>query len=381
MEVFVSISTRAPRSLAVLALIAAASSLAACSSGNTSQDSDHAKSATAKSASDFGGMDELIAAAKAEGQLNVIGLADDWVNYGEMISTFEKRYGITVNSANPDASSAEGIQAAKNLKGQDTAPDVFDTGVAVAHENTDMFAPYRVSTWDSIPDGYKEESGRWVNAFSGVMSVGYDSKRLSAPKNLDDLLGASYKSAVSMGGDPTQTGGGFAAVGWLSLLNGGSLDDYGPGVDFIGKLKDAGNFLQLDPTPTTIATGEVPMVIDWSFAQLEVENKVPSWKTVVFDGPTYVSFYSQSINKDAPHPAAARLWEEWVFSNEGQDVYLRGNGVPVRLAALEKEGVVDPADVKKATLGTDPATWSTPSIAQIDAANKLLTQRWAAAVG
>ncbi|UNB54438.1 ABC transporter substrate-binding protein [Mycolicibacterium sp. YH-1] len=352
--------------------------LAACgSNGGTPDDG----AAAATSAKDFGGMDGLIAAAQAEGQLNVIGLAEDWVNYGEMISKFEERYNITVNMAAPDASSAEGIQAAKNLEGQDTAPDVFDTGVAVAHANTEMFAPYKVATWDTIPEGFKEESGRWVNAFSGVMSLGYDSARLTAPKNLDDLLGSEYKSAVSMGGDPTQTGGGFAAVGWLSLLNGGSLDDFGAGVDFIGDLKKAGNLLLLDPTPTTIATGEVPMVLDWSFAQLEVADKMPSWETVVFDGPTYVSFYSQSINKDAPHPAAARLWEEWVFSDEGQDIYLRGNGVPVRLAALEGSGAVNPADVKRATLGTDPKTWSSPTIKQIDAANKLLTSRWSATVG
>ncbi|SDL35950.1 putative spermidine/putrescine transport system substrate-binding protein [Microbacterium azadirachtae] len=354
--------------------------LAGCGAVAGGGEADSASS-RATSADDFGGMDGLVAAAQKEGQLNVVGLADDWVNYGEMMSEFEKRYGITVNSASPDASSAEGIQAAKNLDGQDTAPDVFDTGIAVATANTDMFAPYKVSTWDTIPEGYKEDSGRWVNAFSGVMSLGYDSSRLSAPEKLADLLGPEYKSAVSMGGDPTQTGGGFAAVGWLSLLNGGSLDDFGPGIDFVSELKDAGNLLMLDPTPTTIATGEVPMVIDWSFAQLEVAHDMPSWKSVVLDGPTYVSFYSQSINKNAPHPAAARLWEEWVFSNEGQDIYLRGNGVPVRLADLEKAGAVNPKDVERATLGTDPSTWSTPTIGQIDDANSLLTSRWSKAVG
>lgn len=374
-----SLSRTLLRMTAMTTTLVLAGVLAACGADSGGARDGHA--ATATSVQDFGGMDGLIAAAKAEGQLNVIGIADDWVNYGEMMKKFEERYGITVNQAAPDASSAEGIQAAKNLKGQDTAPDVFDTGVAVAHENTDMFAPYKVSTWDSIPQGYKEDSGRWVNAFSGVMSLGYDSKRVTAPAKLADLLGPEYKSAVSMGGDPTQTGGGFAAIGWLSLLNGGSLDNFGAGVDFIAELKKAGNLLLLDPTPTTIATGEVPMVIDWSFAQLEVEQKMPNWKTVVFDGPTYVSFYSQSINKDAPHPAAARLWEEFVFSNEGQDIYLRGNGVPVRLAALEADGAVNPDDVTHATLGTDPKTWTSPTIQQIDAANKVLTSRWSATVG
>jgi hypothetical protein len=60
----------------------------------------------AKSAAELGGMDALIAAAKAEGELNVITLPRDWCNYGEMMDTFSKKYGIKVNSLNPDGGSA-----------------------------------------------------------------------------------------------------------------------------------------------------------------------------------------------------------------------------------------------------------------------------------
>ncbi|MGV0660167.1 ABC transporter substrate-binding protein, partial [Mycolicibacterium pulveris] len=113
------------------------------------------KAGEATSADDFGGMDGLIEAAKKEGELNVIALPPDWANYGTIISTFENKYGIKVNSAQPNASSQEEINAATQQKGKSTAPDVFDLGQSVALANTSMFAPYRVATFDDIPAAFK----------------------------------------------------------------------------------------------------------------------------------------------------------------------------------------------------------------------------------
>jgi putative spermidine/putrescine transport system substrate-binding protein len=93
-------------------------------------------------------------------QLNVIALPPDWTNYGEIIETFSEKYDIEVDSAQPDASSQDEINAAVQLKGTDRAPDVFDLGPAVAIANADMFAPYKVQTWDDIPDELKDADGR-----------------------------------------------------------------------------------------------------------------------------------------------------------------------------------------------------------------------------
>lgn len=357
--------------------------LVACSSssgdaaGSVSATQD---ASTAKSAADFGGMEALVQAAQEEGQLNVIALPEDWANYGAIISGFEEKYDITVNSASPDASSAEEIQAADNLQGQDTAPDVFDLGTAVALENTAKFAPYQVETWDDIPAANKHPEGLWVNNYSGIMSLGYDSDKLPEPTALADLLGADYRGSVALNGDPTQAGAAFAAVGWLAALNGGGVDDFGPGIDFVGDLRAAGNFLPLDPTPATIASGETPAVLDWSFNNVAVTQDVPSWKTVVLPGAAYVSFYNEAINADAPNPAAARLWQEWIFSDEAQALFLEGNAVPVRIDALTESGAVDEKLIDAATFGTSGADWVSPDEAQTAAANAVLAERWAAAI-
>jgi putative spermidine/putrescine transport system substrate-binding protein len=300
--------------------------------------------ATATSAADFGGMDQLIAAAQAEGQLNVIALPPDWANYGKMIETFAEKYGIEVNSAQPDASSQDEINAANQLRGQDRAPDVFDLGGAVALRNTDLFAPYKVATWDDIPDELKAPDGLWVSDYGGYMSIGYDAGAVPDVTAVADLLKPEYRGRVALNGNPTQAAAGFNGVMMAALANGGSADDIAPGVEFFGQLKQAGNFLPVDPTPATIASGQTPVVIDWEYNNVGQGATLAGqrdWKTVVPDNAIVGAFYVQAINKDAPHPAAARLWQEFLYSDEGQNIWLQGFARPVRLEAMVAAGTAD----------------------------------------
>ena len=120
--------------------------------------------ATATSAEDFGGMDALVEAAQAEGTLNVIALPPDWANYGEMLDTFSEKYDIEINSASPDGSSQDELNAVESQRGQDRAPDVLDLGTAFARQAQaqDLLAPYQVETWDEIPEDQKDPDGPLV---------------------------------------------------------------------------------------------------------------------------------------------------------------------------------------------------------------------------
>jgi putative spermidine/putrescine transport system substrate-binding protein len=337
--------------------------------------------ATATSAEQAGGMDALIAAAKQEGQLNVIALPPDWTNYGEVISTFSQKYGIKVNSAQPDGSSQDEINAAKQLKGTDRAPDVFDLGPAVATANADLFAPYKVSTWDDIATELKDPEGRFVSDYGGFMSIGYDAKKVPAPTSVQDLLKPAYKGKVALNGDPTTAGAAFAGVVMAALGSGGSADDIAPGVEFFRKLKAAGNFLPVDPTPATIASGQTPVVIDWDYTNaaqtVALAGKV-DWKVAVPSDAVVGSYYVQAINKEAPHPAAARLWEEFLYSDEGQNLWLKGFGRPVRAEAMDKAGTIDKAAFAKLPATSGTAVFQTE--AQQATAKEYLAANWAAAI-
>jgi putative spermidine/putrescine transport system substrate-binding protein len=324
-------------------------------------------------------MDALVAAAKAEGTLNVIALPPDWANYGKVIDAFSTKYGIKVASAQPDANSQEEVNAAKQLKGTDRAPDVFDLGQAVALANTDLFVPYKVSTFDSIDASFKHPDGLWVNDYGGYMSIGYDSKKVPEVKDVADLLGADFKGKVALNGNPTTAGAAFNGVVMASVANGGSADDIQPGIDFFARLKKAGNFLPVDPTPATIESGQTPVVIDWDYTNASVTAKLPSWKVLVPSNAQVGGYYFQAINKDAPHPAAARLWQEFLYSDEGQNLYLGGGARPVRADAMQQAGTLDAAAYAKL-----PQVTGKPVLLTTEQSNKaaeVLSQQWAKVAG
>lgn len=367
-----------------VALVAAAAlTLSACATdAGADPNGSGIDASTATSLADFGSFEALEEAAKAEGQLNVIALPRDWANYGEILDLFAERYPeITINEASPDASSAEAIQAAENLRGQSTAPDVFDLGLAVALSSTDYFAEYRVQRWDDIPDALKHPDGLFWGDYGGYMAVGYDPDAVPAPTSLQDLLGPDYRGKVAINGDPTQAGAAFAAVGMATVQNGGTLDDFSAGIDFFEELNAVGNFIKIDPTPATVASGETPVVFDWDYlnagyaANLEGQR---NWEVVVFDGIGYAGYYNQAINKDAPNPAAARLWQEFLYSAEVQNLWLKGGARPVLEQAMVDAGEIDEA--LYAALPEPPAETVVPSAEQSAAAGTLLGQRWASAV-
>ena len=365
------------RHLAGVAVIAAAAiTLSGCASSTPAASDVDATIAT--SAEDFGGMDALIAAAKAEGQLNVIALPDNWANYGEIKALFEEKYGITVNSADPDISSAEEIAAADNLVGQDTAPDVFDLGTAVTLDSLDYFAPYKVANWDEIPSDNKEETGLYVNDYTGSMSIGYNSNSVPKPTSLDDLLGSDYKGAVALNGDPTQAGAAFAAIGLATVQQGGTLDDFTPGIEFFSELNKAGNFLPVNATGATIASGETKVVFDWSYNNLAAAATVDGWEVTTLPGEVYTSFYNQAISKDAPNPAAARLWQEFIYSAEAQNLFIVGGAYPVTIQTLQDAGTVDTAALD--ALGELKGDLVTPTPKQAEANAAILAEKWAAAI-
>jgi putative spermidine/putrescine transport system substrate-binding protein len=375
-----SIARRGIAGIAIVASLALALSACAATSGPASTGSAVKVDASkASSLAAFGAMSDLEAAAKAEGALNVIALPHDWANYGAILDAFKAKYPeITVAEANPDGSSADEIQAAKTNSGLDTAPDVFDLGLTVALQNTSQFAAYKVAKWDEIPENLKESTGLYTGDYGGYMSIGYDSSKYPAPTSLDDLLSSKYKGAVAINGDPTQAGSAFAAVGLATVQSGGTLDDFTPGVDYFKKLNAAGNFLKVDPTTATITSGETPVVFDWDYLNAAVTSSKPSWKVTILPGAGYAGYYNQAINVTAPHPAAARLWEEFLYSDQGQNLWLAGGARPVRMEAMTKAGTVDAASAAK--LPAAPQTSVVPTGAQSDAAGKLLGEKWAAAL-
>lgn len=378
-----------PARAAVLlgALGLTALTLTACGAAPTKSaaGADGKNLATATSATEAGGMDALVAAAKKEGTLNAIAIPRDWANYGAIIDGFTAKYGIKVNVENPDGSSQDEINAVKSRKGQDRAPDVLDLGASFAQAAGEqgLTAPYKVAAFDKIPETQRDVDGRWFNDYGGYVSIGCDAKRVKVcPQTFADLLKPEYKGKVALNGNPTKSGSAFGGVYAASLANGGSFDDIKPGIDFFGKLKKNGNYNPVESTPATIEKGETPISIDWDYLNAgyaqQFSSKGIDWKVSVPSDGVYAQFYSQAINKDAPHPAAARLWQEYLYSAEGQNLWLKGHARPVLMPAMEADGTIDKAAA--AALPKVAGTPKFPTEQQTAKAKETLSQGWAAAV-
>jgi putative spermidine/putrescine transport system substrate-binding protein len=365
-----------------VAVVTAGLTLTACGGSDDGGSGDGGSdAATATSADDFGGMDALIEAAQEEGTLNVIALPPDWANYGEMLTTFSDKYDIEINSASPDGSSADEVNAVTSQRGQDRAPDVLDLGLSFARQAQaqDLQAPYQVETWDDIPDDQKDPDGHWYNDYGGYLSIGCNATIVTTcPTTMAELKDPQYKGQVALNGNPTQAQAAFAGVWAASLADGGSLDDIGPGVDFFVELKKSGNFNPVESTPATVLSGETPISLDWDYVNAaqtdDLEAAGSTWEVNVPSDGLMGGYYSQAISKFAPHPAAARLWQEFLYSDEGQNIWLKGGARPVRLPAMQDAGTAD--ETALAALPEIEGTADFPTEDQEAAAKKVVTDRW-----
>ncbi len=348
-----------------------------------------AESSTAAPAAEMSEMDKLIAAAQAEGSLTTIALPHDWCNYGETIEAFKAKYGLAVNELDPNAGSGDEIEAVKanmNNKGPQ-APDVIDVGFGFGPQLVEekLSTPYKVATWDTIPDDAKHPDGAWVGDYYGVLSFIVNTDVVTnVPQDWADLLKPEYNGQVALAGDPRVSNQAIMAVYAAALANGGSLDDVQPGLDFFAELNASGNLVPVISKGATLAKGETPIVIAWDYNALSWQQGFegnPKTEVVVPQSGIIGGVYIQAISAYAPQPNAAKLWQEFIYSDEGQLTWLKGFCHPIRYNDLAARGVI-PQEMADALPPADLyAKALFPTLDQLAAAKELITTQWDAVVG
>ena len=211
------------------------------------------------------------------------------------------------------------------------------------------------------------------------MSIGYDSSKLPPITNLQDLLIPGFKGRVALKGDPGVSSTALNGVMMAALASGGVPDDISKGVDFFHRLKVGGNLAPIPATTSTVRNGATTVVFDWDYLSVAYGQDIPRWKVVI---PTYAvvgGYFAQAINRKAPHPAAARLWEEYLYSDAGQNVWLQGGVRPVRMDAMHSARTLD----STAAAAFPPANGTTVFLSpeQVTAARLYLAGHWAQAIG
>ena len=218
----------------------------------------------------------LIDAAKAEGTVTTVALPHDWCNYGGVIEGFKAKYGLEVNELNPDAGSAdelEAIRANKDNKGPQ-APDVIDVGYSFGPtaQKEGLLQPYKVSTWDTIPDDIKDPDGHWYGDYYGVMSFMVNDDLVpEPPADWSDLLKPEYAGSVgAVAATRKASNQAISAVHAAGLAAGAEPGKAAAeaGLKFFADLNKAGNFVPVTGKAGTLAQGATPIVVYWDYNAL-----------------------------------------------------------------------------------------------------------------
>ena len=278
-------------------------------------------------------LDQIVAEAKKEGQLNTVGMPDSWANWGETWQEITEKYGIA--HTDKDMSSSEELAVFQSEK-QNATKDMGDVGMnfgpqAVAQGLTQ---PYKTSHWDDIPDWAKDQDGIWIIGYYGTISMMVNTKLVSnAPKSFQDLLNGDYKVSI---GDVTKQSQAQCAVLAAAVALGGSETNIQPGIDFFAKLAEQGRLDKGDLSIDRLQKGEIAVAFLWDYNALGYKKQIvetdPGASFVVnIPGEGSIqSGYCTVINKYAKNAAAAALARDYILSDDGQINLAKGFAKPIR---------------------------------------------------
>jgi putative spermidine/putrescine transport system substrate-binding protein len=334
---------------------------------------------------------DLIAAAKKEGTLTTIALPHSWCGYGDVIAGFKAKYGLEVNELNPDAGSGDEIEAIKANKGNTgpQAPDVVDVGLSFgpSAKADGLIQPYKVSTWDSIPDSAKDADGYWYGDYYGVIAFEVNTDLVkNPPQDFPDLLKPEYANQVALGGEPRTANQGIQGIYAAGLSTGAKAgaDAGAAGLKFFAEVQKAGNFVPVTGRAGPVAQGTTPITLRWDYNGLADRDSLkgnPNIAVIVPPSAVVAGVYVQAISAYAPHLNAAKLWMEYLYSDEGQLGWLKGYCHPIRFNDLTAKGVIPKELLDALPPAENYAKAVFPTLEEQAAAKEVITKQWDTVVG
>ena len=306
-------------------------------------------------------LDQIIEGAKAEGKVESVGMPDEWADWGSLWNSMTTNYGLSHNDT--DMSSSEELQMFAT-EGKNGTKDMGDVGYAFVGQavSEDLVQGYKTSYWDAVPDWAKGEDGKWMVAYTGVTTFLVNTDQVSkVPTSWQDIRDGDYKVALG----PLSGGNAQGAFIASTYAFGGDMTNIQPGIDFWTEMANAGRINTLDITQANFESGEIAVGVVWSFQGIPYSKNISQYNmtAVVPSDGALQNGYASVINKYAPHPHAAALTREVMFSDEGQTYLALAGAIPTRqdfqIAAEYADQVIDKNSVANSVVITDSAAYST----------------------
>ncbi len=311
-------------------------------------------------------------AARAEGEVNSVGMPDSWANWKDTWADLNRLYGL--RHMDTDMSSAQEIAKFEAEKDNASA-DIGDVGAAFGPiaAQKGVTQPYKPSTWEQIPAWAKDPDGHWMLAYTGSIAF-IVNKRLvkEAPRSWAELKQGNYKVAI---GDVSAAAQAVNGVLAAAIANGGDEKNIQPGLDFFAEIARQGRLSLSNPNIQTLEKGEVEVGVVWDFNGLSYRAQIDPnrFEVLIPSDGSVISGYTTVINKYARHPNAAKLAREYILSDAGQINLAKGNARPIRA-----EHLTLPADVKARLLPDEQYAKVQPirDSAAWEATSRALPQLW-----
>lgn len=275
----------------------------------------------------------------------------EWGNYGAVLDAFTERTGI--EAPNDPKNSGQALAALQAEKGAPVA-DVAYTGIAFAGQLTDagVLQDYVPQGAEQVPDDLRDPDGAWTAVHTGTIAFIVNEDHLDGapvPQGWADLLDPAYEGKVGYL-DPTQAAVGYSAATAVNLALGGDLDDWGPGLDYLGDLKDNGASTAAQTATAKVAQGEIPILIDTDFNGYRLRDEGADVSVVIPREGSLQIPYIVGLVEGAPNADNGRRLLDFYFSEEGQGLFAAGYMRPVVGEMPEEvaDKVLPPQDYERA---------------------------------
>jgi putative spermidine/putrescine transport system substrate-binding protein len=208
----------------------------------------------------------------------------------------------------------------------------------------------------------------------------------TTPADWPDLLADDLANSIALAGDPRASNQAIQAVHAAGLSKGGAAGAAAgeAGLEFFAELNKKGNFVPVIGKAASLAQGSTPIIVAWDYNGLswaKEANGNPPVEVVVPKSGVVAGVYIQAISAYAPHPNAAKLWMEYLYSDEGQLGWLKGFCHPIRFNDLADNGKIpqELMDALPPAEGYAKAVF--PSLDEQAAAKDPITTKWDSVVG
>ena len=301
---------------ALLLALVMALSLVACGNKEPKTD-DNANTVTYPEY--FTGMDELIAAAQADGELVVYGSCEEEY-LAAACAHFQELFGITTTYQRLSTGEVEGKIEEEN--GNPSA-DVWFGGTTDPYNicaAKGLLEPYdAVNASHLVGDMYKDADNNWFGIYKGILGFMVNTDELArleqeAPADWADLLKDEYKGEIWLSN--------YNTAGTAKLVVNTMIQKYGhdEGIKYLVDLdKNIEVYTKSGSGPSkNVGTGECIVGIGFlhdGITQI-VDNGYTNVGLVIPSSGTSFEIGATAIFKGAAHPNAAKLWIEYALSPE-----------------------------------------------------------------